>query len=364
MSFTKYQFLLTTVLMVMFGFLPGPSVALAVLGRKSTAQQVLSHLNQNNQLAPYALKGGTVIVTGGNSGIGAETVRVLAQTAGEGMKVVLCARNVQAAQAVIDESTSLLPEQKKRVHVEYLDLSDLKSVRTAAKAIINKFEGVDCIVNNAGIMSLPNRETTVDGIEMQFGTNHVGHHYLTRLLLPHLNENGRVVTVASTAHQYALVKNSGEGRVDWQSERKYTSFRAYGISKLANILFAKSLQEFMNVEYPGRNLSSVSLHPGVIASPLWKHTLPRMLLPAVRLIANKSIEQGAATNVYCALARYVEGGGYYDDCSIGRPNAAAIDPQNRVDLWEYTESLLGEKGFDLASPIPAFQQNIEISQSV
>jgi hypothetical protein len=92
---------------------------------------------------------------------------------------------------------------------------------------------------------------------------------------------------------------------------------------------------------------SVSLHPGVISFPLWKHTVPEFLLPVVRLIANKSIEQGAATNVYCALARYLEQGGYYVDCGVGQPNRMASDVPLRRDLWDYTESLLAEKGFDM-----------------
>lgn len=133
---------------------------------------------------------------------------------------------------------------------------------------------------------------------------------------------------------------------DWESKDTYTPWGAYGRSKLANILFASQLQKKLDQENNNpKNLASVSLHPGVIYSPLWKHTLPKFLQPAVRLIANKSIEQGAATTVYCALARHVDGGAYYDDCAVATPSEKATSSKNQEMLWTYTETLLEEKGF-------------------
>lgn len=193
---------------------------------------------------------------------------------------------------------------------------------------------------------------------MQFGTNHVGHHYLTRLLLPQMNDSGRIVTVASTAHQMAKTPID-----DWESKESYSPWGAYGRSKLSNILFASQLQK--NLDKDGGNpkkLSSVSLHPGVIYSPLWKHALPKLIGPLiVRLFTNKNIEQGAATTVYCALVNRVQGGAYYDDCNVGTPNDNACSSKNQEALWEYTEQLLKEKGF----AVPAFgaAESVKASKS-
>ena len=317
-----------------------PSSAMSLLGRKSTADQVLRYLQQNDQLAPYVTQRGTAVVTGGNSGIGVETVKVLVDG---GMKVVLCARNLESAKQVKE---SLSTEKQSQVDIEHLDLSSLASVKTAAENISNKHPTIDCLVNNAGIMALPKREITVDGIEMQFGTNHVGHHYLTRLLLPRMSDHGRIVNVASTAHQMA----KSALQEDWESkENSYTAWGAYGNSKLSNILFTKQLQKELKKE--NSSIEAVCLHPGVIASPLWKHTLPSLLRPIVYLFANKSVEQGAATTAYCALSRRIENGAYYDDCSPAKPSTAADSDELQQSLWKYTETVLAEKGCNLPSKL-------------
>jgi len=257
------------------------------------------------------------------------------------MTVVLCARNVESANQVKDN----LPETKQKfVDVQYMDLSNLTSVKEAADSIMAKYKSIDCLINNAGIMALPKREVSTDGIEMQWGTNHVGHHLLTRLLLPQINsETGRIVTVASTAH--TMAKRPVD---DWESKESYSPWGTYGKSKLSNILFATQLQKELKANSNGGGgICSVSLHPGVIKSPLWKHTLPSLLQPVVSLIANKNIEQGAATTIYCALCRSVQGGAYYDDCAVKEPSAFAKDVKLQQGLWDYTESLLAEKGFEL-----------------
>ncbi|CAB9504248.1 Dehydrogenase/reductase SDR family member on chromosome X homolog [Seminavis robusta] len=315
------------------------TTALSLLGRKSTANQVLAYLQQNDQLAPFVSQGGTAVITGGNSGIGAETVKALVAS---GMNVVVCARNIDSANQLKDE---LGTATKDRVEIEYLDLSSLASVQEAAASICSKHDGIDVLINNAGIMALPQRETTTDGIEKQFGTNHVGHHYLTRLLLPQMRNKGRVVNVASTAHNFGL----SAGNEDWESKESYTPWGAYGTSKLSNILFTKQLKKELVSVNQGKMIDSVCLHPGVIASPLWKHSLPSFMQPLVGLIANKSVEQGAATSVYCALSRHVEDGAYYDDCSPVEPSQKAQSDQLQEALWMYTEQLLTEKGFELPS---------------
>ena len=277
----------------------GSRNANSMLGKKSSALDVLTELNQSNQLAPHVVSGeGVAVVTGGNAGIGAVSCKTLALA---GMKVVMCARNVQAAQAVVDSWPSHVREL---VSVQELDLADLQSVEEAVKNILNKHPTIDVLLNNAGIMALPKKQTTKQDIELQFGTNHVGHHFLTRLLLPHLKQggSGRVVTVASEAHRSASATSA-----EWQSS-DYSGWREYSRSKLANVLFAKHLdaQLMSSDNHNNNNIDSVSLHPGVIGTNLWQY-FPKFVRPLTKLFADKTVEQGAATSVYCCLAKNVEG---------------------------------------------------------
>jgi NAD(P)-dependent dehydrogenase (short-subunit alcohol dehydrogenase family) len=312
------------------------SSSTGAIGKKSTALDVLKELNQSSKLAAYVKPDSTAIVTGGNSGIGVETVCTLAVS---GMKVVLCARNMESA----NKAREQVPEYcRDNVSIQQLDLADLDSIQQACKEIIEKNDNIQVLVNNAGVMALPKRVQTKQGIEMQVGTNHVGHHMLTRLLLPSLKENGRIVTVASTAHQ---MSKGG----DWDSEESYSAWATYGKSKLANILFAKSLQD--KLKEAGRDdISSVSLHPGVIKSNLWRNT-PSLFQGVIGLFADKTVEQGAATNVYCALASQVEGGAYYKDCHVETPTTVAHDAALREDLWSYTEKLIADNGYVLPSAL-------------
>eukprot|EP00548_Thalassiothrix_antarctica_P007736 CAMPEP_0194129488 /NCGR_PEP_ID=MMETSP0152-20130528/694_1 /TAXON_ID=1049557 /ORGANISM="Thalassiothrix antarctica, Strain L6-D1" /LENGTH=329 /DNA_ID=CAMNT_0038823689 /DNA_START=112 /DNA_END=1101 /DNA_ORIENTATION=+ len=312
-----------------------------MLDRKTTAEDAFRFLDKTDQLTPFAREGGTAIVTGGNSGIGIETVKVLAMA---GMNVILCARNLESASNAIKEN---LPSSVQgKVEVQSLDLADLASVKTSADAILDKCgdSTIDCLVNNAGIMALKNRETSKDGIEMQFAVNHVGHHLLTRLLLPSITTGGRIVNVASTAHTMAK-----EPIDDWESKESYKPWGAYGTSKLCNILFTKQLQTELRgqQQVDDNKIDVVALHPGVIRTPLWKHTFPRFLQPLVSLFANKSIEQGAATSVYCALSRNIEGGGYYDNCAVAVPSTNARSEKLSTALWRHTEQLLADKGIKL-----------------
>jgi retinol dehydrogenase 12 len=329
--------LLSTIMMFAL-FSPSNSLSTA-LGKKSTALDALTILNKSNHLAPYVTPDGVAVVTGGNSGIGAVSVATLALA---GMKVVLCARNVQSAQ---DTKQSLPEYCRPLVDIQELDLADLNSVEKASKAILAKYGQIDLLLNNAGVMAMPQQQLTAQGVEMQFGTNHVGHHFLTRLLVPSMKPNGRVVTVASTAHTFATGPT-----MDWEPA-KYSPWGAYGRSKLANILFAKRLQDLM-VESGRADLTSVSLHPGVIGTSLWKF-MPWFLQPFKRFITDKTIEQGAATNVFCSLTDNVTPGAYYSDCQVTEPTATAQDVTLRKQLWEYTEALIANKGFVMPESLVA-----------
>ena len=335
------------------------------LGKKSTALDVLNNLNKNSRLATYVTDTSTTngkrmplaIVTGGSSGIGIPSVEVLALS---GMKVVLCARNVTAAEQVVQaEMPSSL---RSNIRVQELDLSNMNSIVKAVEEIIendcNREEGcceVDVLLNNAGVMAPPNRMSTAQGLEVQFGTNHVGHHMLTRLLLPKIRSDGRVVTVASTAHAFGQLDFDNLNYYEDESNsRKYSAWGAYGQSKLANILFAKGLDE--KLKESGSKIKSVCLHPGVIGTNLWRYSSPEWTRPLLNaIVADKNVQQGAATNAFCCLAEdgVFKGGEYVVDCAIAEPSANGKDSSGelRKKLWSATESIISENGFDLPKEV-------------
>lgn len=318
------------------------------LNKKSSALDVLRTLHRDDRLAPYVLSGGTAVVTGGNSGIGAVSVETLALA---GLNVVLCARDVEAGAKV--RAAVANDDARSRIRVQQLDLADLKSVERAASEIIASSTSIDVLLNNAGVMATPTREATAQGFELQLGTNHVGHHLLTRLLVPHLNQrDGRVVTVASTAHAMGEL-DLDDLNYDKKDGRTYSPWGAYGRSKLANILFAKGLQDRFNDSKSNgdSNMTSVSLHPGVIATNLWQYSIPSLLRPLGGLFADKTIEQGAATNVFCSLVApsSLNGGDYYTDCRPKDPNQSGQDADKKLRnaLWDETERMIRDAGFEL-----------------
>lgn len=321
------------------------------LGKKSSALDVLKTLNRQDALAPYVREGGTAVITGGASGIGASCVETLALA---GMKVILCARNVDAAEEVRAAMTN---GGEKNVHVQRLDLADLRSIDEAARMICETPGGIDVILNNAGVMATPQRMETAQGFELQFGTNHVGHHMLTRLLLPCMRNGGRVVTVASTAHtmgelEFSDLNYTPDTTSSSSDRRIYTPWGAYGQSKLANVLFAKALND--RLQGTKKDITAVSLHPGVIKTNLWRYS-PRLLQPLTGLFADKTVEQGAATSVYCSMvdSDLINGGDYYSDCGATTPNKSGedVDGKLRNQLWDETEKLIQDAGFELPTEI-------------
>mmetsp|Transcript_18897 Transcript_18897/g.28190 ORF Transcript_18897/g.28190 Transcript_18897/m.28190 type:complete len:371 (-) Transcript_18897:192-1304(-) len=309
------------------------------LNKKSTALDVLKTLNNNQRLAPYVSRGtGTAVITGASKGIGAVCAETLALT---GMKVILCVRNVADGEKVRNSMPSW---SQSNVELQEMDLSDLTSVQRAAKEIAEKGRSIDVLINNAGVMAPTTRMETSQNMEVQFGTNHVAHHYLTRLLLHSLSKDGRVVTVASEAHRTADINFE-----DVNSTKNYNPWGAYGQSKLANVLFAKSLQDEL-IRNGETNIRSLSLHPGVIATSLWKYT-PSIVQSVGGFISDKSVEQGAATSVYAALALQEElkGGEYLSDCAAAKPSAKGEDKDGtlRRKLWNLTENMIQEAGFVL-----------------
>jgi NAD(P)-dependent dehydrogenase (short-subunit alcohol dehydrogenase family) len=278
------------------------------------------------------LAGRVAIVTGANSGIGLATAQALA---GYGARVVLAVRDQakgDRAAAVIGGGAEVRP----------LDLARLASVREFAR----DWSGpVDLLVNNAGVM-IPPLTRTADGFELQFGVNHLGHFALTSLLLPSLTESARVVTVSSGVHH--------AGRIDFDDlnweRRKYRAWRAYGQSKLANLLFTAELQR--RLIDAGSDVEANAAHPGYAATNLQSHSDNR-LMGALMWVGNRVIAQddkgGALPTLYAAVAdvpgnSFAGPGGFMESRGapklVGR-SGAATDMDVARRLWDVSEQLTG-----------------------
>jgi NAD(P)-dependent dehydrogenase (short-subunit alcohol dehydrogenase family) len=286
------------------------------------------------------LTGRTAVVTGGNSGIGLEAARMLAE---HGASVTLAVRDEErgrAAAAIINRP----------VEVARLDLADLASVRAFAGTWAAAHpDGLDVLVNNAGVMAIPRRETA-DGFEMQLGTNHLGHFALTGLMLPALRPDARVVTVSSGVHRMGRIALD-----DLQSLAGYQKWRAYAQSKLANLLFALELDR--RARAGGADLRSIAVHPGYAATNL-QHVGPSMegnrlaglgVSLANRVLA-QSAEAGAWPTVMAATDPGVPGGSFLGPTGIRGmrgapgfevPSEAARDEVVARQLWEASVALTG-----------------------
>src|SRR5437763_8838280 len=201
--------------------------------------------------------GRTAIVTGANSGLGLATARALARA---GARVVLACRSGDRGAAALQQILDAVPQAN--AELSLLDLGDLSSVRDFTGRFAGGHDGLDLLINNAGIMATP-RRLTADGFESQLGTNHLGHFALTGLLLPRLNSRPapRVVTVSSVAHRIGRIRFD-----DLQGERRYGRWSAYGQSKPANLLFAVELER--RAATAGLALRSMAAHPGYSATNL------------------------------------------------------------------------------------------------
>lgn len=290
--------------------------------------------------------GKTVIITGGNSGVGYEAARALAP---KGARVILAVRSAdkgEGAAAAIRRETP-----KAAVEVMRLDLADLGSVRAFAETFLARSEPLPVLINNAGVMALP-YHTTADGFEVQFGTNHLGHYALTGLLLPAIlaAPGARVVTVSSSLHT--------RGRMDFDNldaKRGYSEWGAYSQSKLANLLFAYELQRQFAADH--LDALSVGCHPGYAATNL-QHAGPRMsgsrLRGAFMSVGNRLFAQSAAMGalplLYAATAPGVNGCDYIGPTGIGgsrghpnkaRSSAASYDEAAAKRLWAVSEEMTG-----------------------
>jgi NAD(P)-dependent dehydrogenase (short-subunit alcohol dehydrogenase family) len=282
-----------------------------------------------------ALEGKVVLITGGNTGIGKESAVALAQM---GAQVVITARNEQRGQEARDEVRGR--SGRHDVEAMPLDLARLASVRELATAFRARYDRLDVLLNNAGAMLSPRRETE-DGYEMTFQVNHLGHFLLTQLLRDRLAAGApsRVVNVASDLHAKA---RRGLDFDDLQSTRRYGASTVYAKSKVANILFTRELARRWN----DSGVAANAVHPGFVATRFGRDgdmgMFGKLLFPLISPLA-LSPEQGARTSVYVASAPELDGitGGYWVKCAPATPSAAAQDDDAARRLWEISEQLIG-----------------------
>lgn len=286
--------------------------------------------------------GKLAIVTGANDGLGYDTSAALAAA---GAEVIVAARSPERGEDAVRRIRAAHPQTN--VRFEQLDLASLASVKGFADRIARDRSKLDLLVNNAGVMALPKRETTEDGFERQLGVNFLGHFALTAHLLPLLRqaEKPRAVQLSSLAHR--------RGRImfdDLQSERKYSAWAAYSQSKIAMLMFGMELGR--RADTAGWNLLSTSAHPGWARTSLvangpgisWSGKIVSWIAP----LFSQSSEQGALPTLYAATAPDAVQGGYYGPLGAGEtkgpPGPAKIAPQAQdkdvaARLWEAAEQL-------------------------
>ncbi|WFL76084.1 SDR family NAD(P)-dependent oxidoreductase [Altererythrobacter arenosus] len=317
---------------------------MSAFGSTSTADEVL---------AGKDLSGKTVFITGGASGLGQETARAMAA---KGAHVVIAARD----QAKLDQAAAAIRagSASDQVDTIVVDLASLDSVRACGKEANERFDKIDLLINNAGVMACP-LTYTADGFEVQFGTNHLGHFLLTKHLMP-LVEKGadkRIVNLSSRGHHIAPVDLSDPNF----ENREYQPWLSYGHSKTANVLFSVGLEQ----RFADRGIHSYAVHPGGIATNLGRHLSEQDIAELMQRIREsaeadgkepqpmKTVEQGAATTCWAATADELEGSGgvYCEDCHVAPVDdvsrtsgvrSYAVDRQTADDLWALSEELVGE----------------------
>ncbi len=278
------------------------------------------------------MNGKTVIVTGSNTGIGRVTALELAR---QGADVVMACRSEERAAPVVEEI-----QKATGANVEYmkLDLGSFAGIQDFADAYLKTGKPIDVLVNNAGIAGLIGQ--TSDGFEMHFGVNHLGPMLLTHLLLDRIKESvetsghGRIVTVASRAHtrvqgiDYSTVK---------QRTLTKTGFPEYSVSKLGNVLFNMELAKHLE----GTNIHTYALHPGVVASDIWRR-VPALVRPIAKLFMITN-EEGAQTSIYCASSPGCAGetGLYYDKSKL-KTTANHATSEAAQECWEKSMEYIGK----------------------
>jgi NAD(P)-dependent dehydrogenase (short-subunit alcohol dehydrogenase family) len=274
------------------------------------------------------------LITGANSGIGYHTAMALAK---EEHKLIFICRNKEKAEKAIQEISKATGN--KDIHLFLADFGSLEEIRKVSQEISDKFAHIDILINNAGLIMGGKREQSKEGIEYTIAVNHLAPFLLTGLLLPLLKKSlrARIINVASEAHRLGKPNFN-----NFNLESGYSGIKAYGLSKLYNILFTHALSKKLN----GTTITTFSVHPGGVASNFGSNTkgwfagLFRLMKPFFL-----TSEQGAETSIYLATAKDVEkwNGGYFAKNKLKKPSKEARSVQNEAFLWEISEKLTNLK---------------------
>lgn len=277
------------------------------------------------------LEGKIAVVTGANSGMGMAAVKALADM---GAKVLMLCRSEKRGNEALGK---LLEFAERKLELILCDLGDYESIRKCADFIKEKYDKVDILINNAGFIAL-DHQFTKEGIESQFGINHVGHFLLTMKLLPLIPENGRIVNVASGAHKTGKIHFA-----DINLTKGFNVVKAYFQSKLANVLFTRELARRLEP----KKITVNCCHPGAVATNMgvnretgFGKTITDMLKPFFQ-----TPEQGASTAIFLATDDSVADitGEYFYKCKIAKSSKASKDMKLAEKLFAFTEDLVGEK---------------------
>lgn len=290
------------------------------------------------------LTGKVIIVTGGNSGIGFESAKEFAR---KGAETILACRSISKAKAALAEIQTEIPNAP--AVIMELDLASLASVRKFANEFKKKYTRLDILVNNAGIMMVP-YQTTEDGFESQFGTNHLGHFALTGLLIDLLlnTPGARVVNISSNGHRMGKIDFDNLMYADGEG---YSPTKSYGRSKLANLLFTYELQRYF--KQSGVDAIAVAAHPGGSVTNLGNHLEENMLFKAFNTLFKKmaqSAAMGTLPTIRAAVDPNMRGGEYFGPEGFmelgGYPvvvqsNQASHNAADACKLWQISEELTG-----------------------
>eukprot|EP00892_Ulva_mutabilis_P004661 jgi/Ulvmu1/2567/UM014_0018.1 len=289
----------------------------------------------------------TVVITGGNTGIGFEAAKALGQ---QGYNVTITTRSDEKGKSAVDRLQAEIPSGT--FSYQLLSLDDLSSVRDFSKRMCDNGAPIDVLLNNAGVMACPEMKTK-DGFEYQLGVNHLGHFVLTSGLLPLMTDSGRssrIINVASSAQLFGDISFDDP---NWQT-RKYQNWAAYGQSKLANVFFTFELAQRLPVP---AQVTANCLHPGVVATELARYLQPEDSPAFVKALAEfvnrnflKTPVQGAQTSIYLASSPEVEGVSckYFIDSKPSTASYKAYDADARARFWDLSCELTDTQ-FDVAA---------------
>lgn len=289
-------------------------------------------LGGGNYQGDEGLEGKTVIITGANTGIGKETATEMAR---RGARVIMACRDMEKCKEARKELA--LATFNKSIYCQECDLASQESIRKFAERIQKKEDQVNILINNAGVMRCK-KSFTEEGIELQLGTNHMGHFLLTNLLLDKLKASApsRIINVSSVAHMRGSIKFD-----DLNSEKNYDEGDAYAQSKLANILFTRELADRLQ----GTGVTCNAVHPGIVLTEIGRHMsiykswIAAMFLKPLLWLFLKTPRQGAQTTIYTAVSSDLEGvsGKYFSNQKEAAVSEAAMDKEAAKRLWAISE---------------------------